>query len=45
MKNEEFGCATQIRRKEILHSSFFILNFSFFSISQLVFAVTEEVIA
>lgn len=24
---------------------FFILNFSFFSISQLVFAVTEEVIA
>ena len=28
MKNEEFGCATQTRRKEILHSSFFIPHLS-----------------
>ena len=27
MKNEELGCAMQMRRKVILHSSFLILNF------------------
>ncbi len=27
MKNEEFGCAMQTRRKVILHSSFIILHF------------------
>ena len=45
MKNEEFPCGVFALRSQILHSSFLILNFSFFSISQLVFAVTEEVIA
>lgn len=38
MKNEEFPCGVFALRSQILNSSFF-------SISQLVFAVTEEVIA
>ncbi len=51
MNNEEFGCAMQARRKVILHYSFFILHSSLkapsslFSINQLVFPITEKIVA
>ena len=42
MKNEEFCCAMQARRKVILHSSFLVLHFPKLSFINFVRKGTEE---